>query len=493
MTRLTLALLLFSACAQTSDPEPACTGGKCDGNGGGTCEDPRYGDGVCQPQLSCAVPDSDCFVTFDSDAATAQWFTAFEQLLASEEGRAPRAFVAEADPRFQKARALLDRGWEAFRTSRPVGSLWSKRPGLVVLEDTEVNAFVVPDLATNNSAFAVIVQTALLETGASDDELLGVMMHELQHAVGLHVIPSVSDELRTFYIAEGREPIGREQAADPRAEKAGKLWREVAVEVGPYSNGELLGMPLEGQLERILSTVLSLVQNDLGCVSAGAFYRALRADLETRIDPNSGALRADAALTQRVTQLYNDLRNNCLDTFAMSFVEVVAQISGNQPAEIEAALTPADLALVKGKHVLDAIWALGLDRRAQLRQIEHDYSRETLSPWSTLRFFSYEEDADDVSVTVLREAGLAPDGLAGFFLATFTHPSCAPILESGEVPPYGVDLRDEHHAACWRADHLRRYAKHTAPKGAARRAQTETTLPARRPLLPPRVSDRIRY
>ena len=495
MTRLTSILFLgIAACAHAGDPDPECAGGKCDDTAGGTCEDKRYGDGVCQPSLACAVPDIDCFVTFDDDAAAATWFTAFEQQVAMEELRAPRAIVAEADPRFQKARALLDRGWAAFRDARPVGVLYGKRPAVIVVEDTEPNAFVIPDLASERAGFAVVVQTGILETGATDDQLLGVMMHELQHAVGLHVLDSVADALRTFYIADGREPIGREQVADARATKAGKAWREIAGEVGPYANAELLGLPLQGQLDQIFGALLrSAANNPLGCANAAAQYQAVTAQIQAQLDPESGALPAQPDLAPRVTALYNALRDECFANTTVTFVELVAQIARVTPAEIEASLTPEDRALVANKHVVDAIWALGLDRRAKLRQIEHDYSREVLAGWDTLRYFSYEEDADDVSVTVLREAGLAPAALGDFFLGAFAQPSCTTLLERGVVPPYGVDLVDEHHAPCWRVHHVRQYAEHTAPATAARRVVATTPEVPRPRLLPKRASDRIRY
>jgi len=181
----TLAFLAFAsvalatACATDTGGDPDCSHGKCDVDQ--TCSDARYGDGTCQTDLSCQVPDIDCFRTFDSDAEAATWFGEFEAASAMEAGGQPRKLLDASDPRFAHVRELADRGWAAFSKARPVGQLAEKRPAVVLIDDDTPNAFVVPDLASGKAAFSIQVQSGLLSLGASDDSVLGVMMHELQH------------------------------------------------------------------------------------------------------------------------------------------------------------------------------------------------------------------------------------------------------------------------------------------------------------------------
>jgi hypothetical protein len=120
-----------------------------------------------------------------------------------------------------------------------------------------------------------------------------------------------------------------------------------------------------------------------------------------------------------------------------------------------------DKQLVKGKHFIDGFTALVADRRATMRAAETSFTTATGRPWSALRYFSYEEDADDVSVQVLRAAGLDPAGEGGFLLAALgdLRVRCEAILDAGEVPPYGANYADEHHATCWRVYHVRQLAK----------------------------------
>jgi len=499
-TSLSVLLLLSSACASSDpDTDDDCVAGKCDSPGDGQeCDDPQYGDGTCQTSLACDEPDIDCFLTFENDAAAATWFASFEEKLAAEESRPPRSSVPESDPRFQRARALVDRGWVGYRENRPVGDLAAFRPALVLLEDPTVNAFVVPDVATDRSGFAVIVQTGLLEAGAPDEEMLGVMMHELQHAVGLHVIGQVKEELRTFYLAPaGTEPIGTEQVADARAEAAGAAWRALASEAGSIDDERLGGLTFGGELDRVFFAVVAAAQATGGDACTNAIERVgqVRNDVIGSLDPFTGAPTVDESMPAQVGEALGGLRDECLADFDKTFFDVVAEIAGSTAAEIEANASPEDRALIAGMHVVDAVAALMNDRRARMRAIEADFEAETYSAWSALRFFSFEENADDVSVLVLRGAGMEPTGIAGFFLAALAPEGCQAVLDSGEVPPYGVDLADEHHATCWRAHHVHAYDRHTESAAAATagpRLRRSSPAPRRR-LLPERMADRVMY
>jgi hypothetical protein len=74
--------------------------------------------------------------------------------------------------------------------------------------------------------------------------------------------------------------------------------------------------------------------------------------------------------------------------------------------------------------------------------------------------------ADDATVPVLDAAGLAPDGLSEMLLGAMpasVRPACE-ATTSRRTPPYSADL-DEHHAVCWRADHVRRVATACRDRG----------------------------
>jgi peptidase M48-like protein len=461
-----------------------------------TCHDPRYGDGTCNLQLDCAVPDSDCFHTFTTDAEAATWFAGFEAELAAEDGRAPRAILPESDPRFVHARALLDRGWAAFREQRPVGRMAMQRPAMVLLDDPTVNAFVAPDLVQQKSAFSVQVLTGALAAGATDDELVGVMMHELQHAIGLHLIGDTKQRLLKYYIADPGEPIGADQADQPAVRALGEAWQAAATEVSFYSAVELGGLPLRGDLDRLFGAVVRAGKqnNPTGCARAIDLLNALRAQLDAT-DPLDGRLTIDLApIPAQVAAALGALRDECLAGVTESYPELVAELTGQTAAQVDAALAPHDRALVAGKHVIDALAALVADRRATMRAAEAQLATATGHPWSALRYFSFEEDADDKSVTVLRAAGFDPTGNAGFLrliLPADPRARCDARLAAHQVPAYGLDLTDAHHATCWRVDHQHALADRRRAKPRPAAPAPGRARPAR--ILPPRLADQLAY
>ena len=506
-SRLLLSSLLLSGCLIGDSDDKDCTGGKCDGDGS-ECNDARYGNGTCDLQLECAAPDIDCFDTFESDEAAAEWFAKFETELAKEQGRPPRKFLTSADPRWAKTRALLDRGWEAFKNNRPVGKLRDKRPGLVMLEDPEPNAFVAPSLALDKAGFTVMVQTGLFSTGGSDDGALGVMMHEFQHAIGLHVIGDTRNRLRKFYFASASdEPIGKFQSDDMVARRYAESWRTLTGTTGLFYDANLRALPLGGSLPDTLTA--ALVQANTvalpDCTAALELVGELKQQVTASFDPLTGKIGAvGASIPSQVDQALLDVKIECFAGFTKDLIAVMATAQNKTPAMIEAEMAPSDVALVKGKHVVEGFSAMMLDHRAKLRQLEADLASKVGKQWDHVRYFSDEEDADDVSVLVLRGAKIDPPYAIGGFLTSFlpaeAQPRCADLLARRIVPPYGHDLNDEHHAFCWRAHHTRQLAEHLereAPSKSARSQPTSAQMPSFDPPRPlpmrRRLSDHLRY
>ncbi len=511
--------LLLSGCSSSDDDDGDGTqGDQTDGaaddgqdddgqdDGQSACAAPEYGDGTCQPDLDCDAPDIDCFRLFDSQEEAETWFLDFEEQLAAQEFREPRGLVPDSDPRFQRMRDLLDQGWAAYQETNPVGDLASHSPALVLVEDPTVNAFVIPDLASGNAGFAVMVQSGLLDQNSSDQAMLGLVMHELEHAVGLHIVGDVKERLRLFYVADGIEPFGFEESEDAAAAEHGLAWRDLADEAGPYPHPELGGLPMfGGQLDQIFKTVISARTEDPPCTGPIGELDAISNEIGATYSPLDADLSVDdPTLPARTDEVLIALRDECLFDFQDSFIDVVAEIAGATPEEIRGSLSPEDLELVEGVHFIDAVADLTLDRRLRMREVEEAFTADTGLPWTAVRYFSYEEAADDATVPVLDTIGVAADGLAEFLFGAQdpeTQDGCAGILDAGEVPPYGADLSDEHHATCWRVDHVEALAASglltdgltasTAARTAARRRAPARRAP--RLPIPPRLSDLIVY
>ena len=375
-------------------------------------------------------------------------------MLAAEQFRDPRPVVADSNPRFARMRELLNQGWAAYQAINPVADLAESSPSLVLVEDPTPNAFVIPDLESGKAGFVVMVHTGLLDLDAPDEEMLGLVMHELEHAVGLHIVSDVKERLRTFYVAAEGEPFGFETEEDPVAREHGVAWRELASEVGGFPDPELGGLPVVGgQLFQVFNTVVQARAEDPACTAPLADLEALNQDILAAYSPlEADIVVVNPSIQVRVNEVLLALRDECLFDFAQDFIEVLAELGSVTPEEVRAQFTPEDLALVEGLHFIDGVIGLAVNRRERMRAIEESFAAETALPWTALRYFSFEEAADDATVPVLDASGVTADGLAGFLfrlqIRTPRAPAArsstaarrrptAPICRTSTTPPAG--------------------------------------------------------
>jgi hypothetical protein len=234
--------------------------------------------------------------------------------------------------------------------------------------------------------------------------------------------------------------------------------------------------------------------------------QTVQADLVPLLDVLDMSWDATPELRGRIDAALDRLREECMADFTQGFAEVVAGIAGTTPQAILDGMPAEDRALVEGVHLIAAIEALGIDRRAKLRAIQEAYASATGKPWAGVRFFSFEEAADDATVPVLHAMDMQADALGVFLVNVLddaTIPRCQALLDGSTTPPYGADLTDEHHATCWRIAHVTQLADsgkvtgEPAPPEQSYRPGAPgvpLALPAHRPLpMPPRVSDLIAY
>ncbi|MBS1985692.1 MAG: M48 family metalloprotease [Bdellovibrionales bacterium] len=84
-----------------------------------------------------------------------------------------------------------------------------------------------------------------------------------------------------------------------------------------------------------------------------------------------------------------------------------------------------------------------------------------------VRYYSFEEQADDFAILTLRDLGLNTDALGDMFLHVQMNDTekshCLNFIQGKTVPPYG-SLIDPHHGDCYRVFHSRAYAQHLKQK-----------------------------
>ncbi|HEY4176623.1 MAG TPA: hypothetical protein VGM90_07325 [Kofleriaceae bacterium] len=455
---------LMAGCATDGDDASNTDPGGGKGDGSGECADPMYGDGVCQADLSCGVPDIDCYRTFATDAEASTWF-------APQYGY---PVIAETDPRYIRTRALVDKAWDLFKAANPMGKLADAHLALVMLEDPNVNAFVTSDAETGKAAVSIQVLAGLYVDGVSDDDILGVMFHELEHLYGLHVLQETPDKVRRFYLADGAEPIGAHEANDANIADRANQWRAMAGFAGPYDTGLLGELPYGGNVGPLFQSYLAAVQTrDNGtCAQAATAVSDLYTELAPRSVEFDESLNIDDTLSTRIKARLDAL-SACVGHYPYSLQDFLAT-QGQEWIDYMNTVITSDEQWLLPESAFETITLLSDDRHGQMRAIESKFQQVVGKPWSAMRFYSFEEAADDMSVKVMKAAKTAhPElfvdaapGVAGLMkkmMPVDQQTECEQSMTAGGLVPYGLDVADEHHGTCWRVAHARQLWNASSP------------------------------
>lgn len=452
-------------------------GGDGKADGAGTCAAPEYGDGTCHIDLACEMPDIDCYVTFETDAAAATWVDA------AALGRG--APLPETDPRFAKGRKLLDAAWDIYKVQVPLGKLAETRIALVILDNPTSNAFVLPDADGLRGGHVITFHSKALDGTESDLELTGVLFHELKHLSGKHWLPDIEERINKYYAApEGSEPIGARQANDARVKTHLEPYRKSELFVGPHVAESLQGLPYAGDLETLFRDMTSLLTS---CATEVTSINAVYKSLEAATNPVDDSLAIDATTAAQLASSVMALSQCARTSNTMTLTQYLDSIGWLQFVMGE---LKNDEASYLAMPMLDGLFGLAAARRASQRDAQVKMQAEIGRPITAMRYFSYEEQADDTSVDMLKRAKLDAAGAASSWLGYLgdKQEQCVAAHAAGPVP-YGVYLSDAHHGTCWRyAHHLQlaetpdSMAMQTSPIDLVRQPRVPRPAPVRRPI-----------
>lgn len=444
MTNLALSLLALAGCSATLLPagDPAAD------PAAATCGDAMYGDGTCQLDLACGIPDIDCYAVYptDQDAAMAvQRATGYATLRTS-------------DPRYARAHALVDRAWDMFRAEVAVDRLAEQRLSVVVMDSGAQNAFVLADPRPGMVMWSIQIYRGLLDT-MTDDEVVSVLLHELSHAVRQHVVAGVAESVERFYVTSTPEVLGYRQGDSAPIRALAQAWRRAAILAGPYSSVALQALPLGGDLGLLFEEYVAR-QPYIVPACADALAALQRIADRASIRPLDGAFEPRSIDPYAYQASYVAL-TACTPP-SLTFRNLVAPLGSAWMNWIGAAIEPSEAAVWE-RPALEAIFTLVGQRRRAMRTLEARLASEHGVGWSQIRIFTYEEAADDESVHIATRTGEASRlGSAFHAMLGTTAAECDDLLASGRLVPYGVDLTEPHHALCWRIGHAAQVASEPA-------------------------------
>lgn len=447
-----------------------------------TCEgEPKYADGTCHFDLACGIPDIDCFQQFASDDAArtellstywAQYYT----------------LLPSTDAHYAKARAQLDKSWELFKSKLPMDKLADKRLALLLVQDPDINAFVAPTDQPGMAYWAVFFNTGTLDANLTEDQMHGLIFHELGHLVKHHTSQEVSTRTRKVYVAEGGEPIGADEMQHDAARDVFERWLALAKLAGAYTSTDLADLPFGAYGDWLLKEFVNYIPT----LPYPGYTCTDEAQRVQTASYNGTYSAYDQSLT--LSSAHKNERNNailalktCLGTTAFTFKNLRDYLQPYAP-EVFEGYTTADASTFDTMKAFDGLLALLGDRRARMRALQEELTTATGQPWSALRYYSIEEQADDISARITALTGISEVGVTGIMLAAIGSEAtrCKSAVAAGSTIPYGENLEDDHHGSCWRVKHAEQFAEHVMD--AARR------LPVVRvPWVPTRVSTKPVY
>jgi hypothetical protein len=393
-------------------------------------------------------------------------FATHEDAIGWFNGAVPKYFVNPpkaiplTNPHYDVLEKELDTIWKSFVELFPRDTEGLTKPPFIVLTDSrDVNAFVMydSDLGVSPHAFIVNLGVFTSKNGkANDVQLRGLIAHELAHHVLKHQWPGNKDKTQKWYSIDAAtaDGFGWQQKDDLKLREKGQLFINNGIYTGDYPLAEWNGVSRTGGT---LAGTFTYVHRDSKtkepekCAEAEGAQKAIDAYLNTIRDPfgNLSLTAPNRTRLDELTKRFVDKEILCgassgTATLWTSLAKQLGTSEATQKARlpkstatiIDSAKSPTE-ALFKLVKTYDET-ALGLDA-------------------SKLRYYSTEEEADDVSVNVLFRSRLDPNAAASFFedimLDDKTAKACTASANMGE-PPYGF-LRDPHHDTCWRIWHLK--------------------------------------
>jgi hypothetical protein len=305
-------------------------------------------------------------------------------------------------------------------------------------------------------------------------------LHEIAHIVHLHALTEVAGQTFKFYVAHGGEPIGAHQPMHGKAQSHGMMWRALGEYVGVSSDPGYRDFPISGTFANLWDQYAASASARLPqCRAAIDRVQLLRFRLPA--SPLDEILPVKPWLADETAAALQTLRD-CVADDPLTLHGLVAGLGSAWANYLRQQLTTGEYLLLD-MPALPAILELILTRRKAQWNTEMHFLVDTGAPWSAIRYYSYEEQADDYAIHIGRANRLTTLGVNALMMKVLgdAAPTCLAQIATGRVP-YGKNLLDDHHAPCWRIAH----AWDVATWGQTAARSLAPPRPARAPWVPVR-------
>jgi len=393
-----------------------------------------------------------------------EWFEAWH---AKHFADSPIKPLPRTDALYATLEKELATMWAAFTELLPRDTEGlAKAPFIVLTDDPAVNAFAPydPDLKVLPHAFIVNVGVFTTTNGkATSAQLRGLIAHELGHHVLKHAWPDVHEKVERWYSVDTAvgDGFGWQQKDNAALRTQGHRVIESELQTGGYAITEWHGNPrVGGWLRTTLDGIHDAAAQKASetCYAATIARDDLRSYVATLLD-DMGTLqtgpRGVRTKISELSQAYVDKELACTNVETDTLWTVWSKQLGVPESDLRKGTAKEYAALVdEAPSAASAIFAL-------TKRLDDDVIALGGSV-AKLRYYSVEEEADDVSINILFRSEMDANGMALFLhdlaLTNKAEKSCEAHVNAGE-PAYGP-LRSAHHSTCWRVWHSRQLVKY---------------------------------
>ena len=391
----------------------------------------------------------DQYIVFESRAEAEKWFREFHDSNADK-------MWAHSDSRYKNPELVLKKVWQGFERMFPERTVDLPVPELVIVEGNLLDGSAVRSPDEKMADMFYMMSGA---THVTDEEMAGFFAHELTHLL-------FPDFQTKYYQTHGNEePLGFLQTNDPVVERVITEWNSLTEIVGAFPLPELNSLPFsliyDGKLFSFLNETAKLKgdpQNE-SCQrisqsdpewSHDLIYNKL--DFITETLPLSAE---DLKHLEQKTRAYRADVISCLGHEKIAAAALMAQILKLDLLALPEKYKNVAAIFETQANAADGFFATVDQTFEKMRQFQKENN------FSGLRYYSFEEIADDHSVRIMRSigySGLAQEKFLLLATESFQPGSsqkCLEVLNQGQIPHYGM-LSDPHHSACYRIYHIRK-------------------------------------
>lgn len=390
------------------------------------------------------------YKVYPDRTAAIQWFN--DGKARGDTGLGSDTVVAASDPRYADVDAKVSAIWKAFQAQFPADTQDLPTPIVLLVDSPSPGAYAVWDGSLGLSPNIFMIQVPTLKLG--DDAIRGVIAHELAHHVLKHKWPGISDKIEIWYDATKTSDhgFGFEQTSDATIKKNGKKAQIYGMSTGDYPLTQWNGATRRGgSFDDFVGYihVKAKATNAQACADADTAYEAMLAYADPFRDPTFSNITMTAdqlAQLDTLSKAYIAKETTCTSPVKQTFFQIVAEALEITETEARDQTGAEEVALAdKATSAFDAI--------VQIVKMYDTYM--TTTDLKNTRYFSFEEQADDTSVGILKALGYAENGMSTYLQKGVMNESgLAKCNALGTAePPYGI-ISDPHHSACWRTWHI---------------------------------------